>query len=75
MKANDKDSLSETTNDLQLGLFFRISAEYFGLQGCPTVFNEALQRVRDKKGSAKLDDSVPLPAPVLLDQRFQEFAD
>lgn len=75
MKANYKDSASRTTTDLQLRWFFRISAHYFGLQVCPAVFNEALQRIRNRKHSAKLNHSTPLPGSVLLDQRCQEFAD
>lgn len=75
MKANYKASASSATTDLQLRRFFRISAHYFGMQACPTVFNEALQRIRDRKHPAKLNHSVPLPAPVLLNQRCQELAD
>ena len=75
MKANYKNSASRATTDLQLRRFFHFSAQYFGLPVCPAVFNEALQRIRDRNHSAKLNHSVPLPAPVLLNQGCQEFAD
>lgn len=75
MKANYKDSASKNTTDLQLRRFFRISAQYFGLQACPAVFNEALQRVREREGSVRLNRCIPLTVPVLLEQGFQEFAD